>query len=82
MKGKCEADGEFTDVDRCHIRSRGAGAGWEDHEIILMCRKHHIESGQMGWYSFTKKYPRVMEILIMKGWILKNEFGVSKLRRK
>jgi len=69
------------DIDRAHIKTRGAGAGWEDWEFIFLCRLHHNEQGSLGWNKFTQKFPHVIFILKNKGWEFVDEFGVMKLRR-
>jgi len=82
MEAKCDACGRFGIMDRCHIRSRGAGAGWETWEFLILCRTHHVESGQVGWFNFCKKFPKILELLNEKGWDFVNQGGVQKLRRK
>jgi hypothetical protein len=69
-------------MDRCHFRTRGSGAGWEKNEFTLMCRKHHIESGSIGWFRFSLKYPNVLIEMDSKGWGFIELGGVMKLRRK
>ena len=63
------------------MKSRGAGGTWDEWNIIRMCRLHHIESGQLGWHRFAEKYPKVMEVLDQKGWMITWD-GIGKLSRK
>lgn len=75
----CVACGKLP-VDRCHIKSRGAGGTWAETNILLLCRGHHIESHQIGWAKFIRKFPAVGKELERKGWSLTIEFGIPKLR--
>lgn len=68
-------------ADRAHVKTRGAGAGWEDHEFIYLCRHHHMEQGHLNWKRFIDKYPMVMPHLTRKGWVLVEEFGTWKFRQ-
>lgn len=81
MKGKCEACGQFDDVDRAHIRTRGAGAGWNEEEWIFLCRKHHVMQGQIGWNKLIRKFPNVANALNKRGFEVIFEFGRWKLRK-
>lgn len=82
MNGSCVACGKHGVCDRAHIRTRGAtGNKWEDHNLILLCRVHHIEQGAIGWKKFADKYPKIFKELEMKGWHFIKEFGVVKLRK-
>ena len=38
----------------CHLKTRGAGGS--DHQIVIMCFKHHMEQGSMPIQEFGKKY--------------------------
>jgi hypothetical protein len=43
--------------DPDHLRTRGAGGGDEESNIIPLCRHpHHIERHTIGLKSFVKKY--------------------------
>lgn len=68
-------------VDMCHIRTRGAGSGNEWWEYLYMCREHHQQQGSWGWNKFLGAYPNMGIELLKRGWELRNEFGVMKLRR-
>lgn len=54
--------------DRAHVRTRGAGAGWEEWEFLPLCRFHHIKQGQLGWWKFVHRFPWVMKALEERGW--------------
>lgn len=69
-------------IDRAHIKSRGAGGTWEDNNIVLMCRRHHMEQHKMGWPSFALKYKTVRIALEGRGWqIVLNPMGQRRLVR-
>jgi hypothetical protein len=82
MKDRCVACGLFGVVDRAHLKTRGAGAGWGDDEWIALCRMHHVEQGQSGWHRFLLKYPAVADAIEKRGWEVREIFGVFKLVRK
>lgn len=82
MQGKCSACGFVGVVDRAHLKTRGAGAGWDEHEWIPLCRRHHVEQGQVGWPRFTENYARVRFLIDEMGWEIKDIFGQKKLVRK
>lgn len=79
---KCPACGQYKKLDRCHLKSKGAGGTWDEFNIILMCRDCHIKSHAYGWKKFLDKFPHLINILDEKGWELINEFNIFKLRRK
>lgn len=81
MKHNCAACKQYRDVDRAHIRTRGAGAGWEDWEWLYLCRVCHVRSGSLGWVRFIYKYPHIMDELNQRGWKLENILGITKLIR-
>lgn len=68
-------------VDACHIRTRGSGGPDTSWNVMPMCRRHHTEQGHLGWRIFTDRYPKAMHELTVRGWELREEFGVVKLRR-
>lgn len=78
----CAACGTNKDIDRAHIKTRGAGASWEFFEFIYLCRNHHIEQGARNWKHMVDKYPGVLPELTKRGWYLQNNFGVWKIRHK
>ena len=80
--GECTACGKWGKMDRAHIRTRGAGAGWEPWEYLLLCRTHHIAQGGMGWSRFIEKYPHIAGELEKRGWEIVDVFGTPKLRRR
>ena len=71
----------FLKLDRAHVKTRGSGAGWKEHEFIFLCRHCHIVQGHVGWKRFIDKYPHLIEILAGKGWNIVNELGTWKIRR-
>ncbi len=79
--GRCLACKKTAELDRAHLKTRAAGAGWEEHEFIRICRACHTAQGQIGWKRFTERYPSLLAELEAKGWVLKQEFSVWKLRR-
>lgn len=69
-------------VDRCHIKTRGSGGSNDDWNLVTMCRVHHTESHQLGWFRFAEKYPIVGKELRRKGWEFVDRFGLMKLVRR
>lgn len=69
-------------ADRAHIRTRGAGATWEEWEWIPLCRKHHIEQGQLGWAEFCARHHEPALELAARGWVFETIFGIIKLKRE
>lgn len=72
----------FESLDRAHVKTRGAGAGWGAHEYIHLCRHCHMVQSHLNWKRFLDKYPHLIHTLGDKGWELREEFGVFKVRRK
>ena len=62
-------------VDKAHVKSRGAGGGDEDFNIIFLCRAAHIEQHALGWATFAMKYDSVMDWLVKNGWELTSVAG-------
>jgi hypothetical protein len=81
MTGQCQACQKHKGLDRAHFKTRGSGAGWEEHEWTTLCRACHTMQGQIGWKLFTDRFPRLLPILEAKGWVFVNTFGIWKLRR-
>lgn len=82
MIGMCTVCGVIGQMDRCHIKSQGAGGTWEDENIVLMCRRHHTEQHAFGWDKFIERYPNIGILLEKKGWEMKQEFGRKRLVKK
>lgn len=78
----CAACGTNQNVDRAHLKSRGAGAKWEWFEWLPLCRNHHQEQHKLGWYRFVQTNPNVIEAMTSRGWYFQNNFGIWRLRRK
>lgn len=57
-----------SQVDRCHIKSRGSGGGDEEHNILYMCRMHHVTQHTYGWAKFCEEFPVVGDKLKELGW--------------
>lgn len=81
MIGQCLACRRMTEVDRAHIKTKKSGGTMDDWNIMLLCRKHHVEQHQIGIVTFTKKYPSVEAELNRKGWSVEEIFGQMKLVR-
>lgn len=56
------------EVDKCHIRSRGAFGSDEPRNYFWACRLHHVEQHTIGLNRFAAKYWRFTEELKRKGW--------------
>lgn len=68
--------------DPCHLKSRGSGGDDVESNLLSLCRTHHGEQHQIGFVKFCEKYPAVERELNKKGWEIREEFGLKKLRRK
>jgi predicted restriction endonuclease len=71
-----------TDVDRCHIKTKGSGGSDEPFNIMSLCRLHHALQHQIGIVTFIEKYPAVLKDVQSKGWEITRLNGVKGLRRK
>lgn len=67
------------EVDRAHIKTRGAGAGWGSHEVMPLCREHHVFQGKIGIVTFFKRFPPVRRYLEANGWRLEDVVGKDTL---
>lgn len=54
--------------DAAHIKSRGAGGGDEEWNIVPLCRRDHQLQHHIGWIAFFGKYPGVLFALQLMGW--------------
>ena len=64
--------------DPAHIKTRGSGGPDEHWNLIALCRAHHTEQGQIGFWKMCEKYPFFRHVLGEKGWIFS---GMKKLTR-
>lgn len=78
MTKRCVVCGS-TPVDRCHIRSKGAGGPDEEWNLISQCRAHHREQHDLNWWRYVKKHPHIMAFLREKGWEWVEVLGIMKL---
>lgn len=71
-----------TPSDPAHIRSVGASGddAWEN--ILPLARGCHIRQHTLGWVRFAKMHPGVMMALTLRGWILVEETGRTRLTKK
>lgn len=69
-----------TPTDRAHIKSKGAGGSMAANNLVPLCRQHHIEQHTCGWSQFVIRHPQLIEPLARKGWALKEEFGILRLK--
>ena len=65
--------------DAAHIKTRGSGGPDEHFNLMSLCRAHHTEQGQIGFYKMVQKYPFFGQFLAGKGWVFS---GDKKLRRE
>lgn len=73
----CQSPG--CDLD--HIKTRGSGGTDEDWNLWALCRNCHQARHRMGIGTFVSKYPQAERYLFVRGWEVKIENGVKKLRR-
>jgi hypothetical protein len=64
--------------DPAHIKTRGSGGPDEHWNLMSLCRVHHTEQGQLGFFKMCQKYPFFHQFLAGKGWVFD---GNKKLRR-
>lgn len=57
--------------DPSHIKTVGSGGDDVPHNVVPMCRDHHIEWGK-SWVLFLEKYPKFLELLDYMGWEIFN----------
>lgn len=79
--GRCEVC-RGTPVDRCHIKSKGAGGTWDDDNILLMCRTHHQLQHAIGWVGLIARFPILALVLEAKGWEVVSQTGRQRLLKK
>jgi hypothetical protein len=65
--------------DPCHIKTVGSGGDDSDSNLIALCRVHHTEQHQIGFFKMCEKYPFLKQELYSKGWVFD---GNKKLRRE
>jgi len=80
MKNRCSVCSAIA-TDQHHIKTRGSGGSDEEFNLVYLCRWHHTEIHQIGADRMVRKYKRFESILLAKGWIIEEVFGVKKLRR-
>lgn len=66
-KENCRACGDFP-TDPAHIRSKGAGGPDESFNVIALCRRHHTEQHQRGWWDFLSNKPILWFWMQSIGW--------------
>ncbi len=68
-------------VDKAHIKSKGAGGSNEEDNIFFLCRSHHQEQHRIGHPAFWTKYYNVRMALFEKGWTVQVVLGQRRLVR-
>lgn len=56
-------------VDPAHIQTRGSGGDDVEENLMALCRLHHIEQHQIGWFKMKNRYIGVDHELFLKGWL-------------
>lgn len=64
--------------DVAHIRSRGAGGGNKEWNLMPLCRPHHSRQHFIGWKRFSSENERVFDYLSEMGWYFDKN---NKLKR-
>lgn len=81
---RCCIQGCYEVADPHHLKTRGSGGTDDDydgHNLLALCRVHHVEVHYISWGKFVKKYPMVKYALAEEGWHVIEEFGRMRLRR-
>jgi hypothetical protein len=50
--------------DLHHIVSRGAGGTDEEWNLLPLCRRCHVDYGQLGWFLFVTRYPHTCKAVM------------------
>lgn len=68
-RGKpCAVCGSTVGSAGDHIKTFGSGGECAYYNMWALCQKHHVEKGQTGLTTFVNKYPKLKDLLIIKGW--------------
>ncbi len=78
MDKKCIICGK-SPADKTHIKSKGSGGTGKKHNIVLLCRDHHMEQHRIGIVTFYKRHKEYRDELIEKGWELEDILGKETL---
>lgn len=65
--------------DPAHVKTRGSFADDDWDNVLPLCRRHHVEQGQIGWKRFSSKHPPVALALESRGWSFDD---LGKLRKR
>lgn len=79
-EGRCVVCG-VRGSDPDHIQTRGAGGGDTEDNLVPLCRKHHIQRHARGWSRFVELHPFLVDVLLEKGWTIREVLGRKKLTR-
>lgn len=66
----------------CHVQTYATTLKDDPSNGVQLCRRHHIEQGQIGIVTFAEKYPQYLEKVNELGFKIVEVFGVKKLRRE
>lgn len=59
----------FRKTDPAHVKSRGAGGGDEEFNVMPLCRRCHTRQHTDGWYRFALDFISVSWWLYRHGWV-------------
>lgn len=65
--GFCEICGKMG-VALHHVKSRGAGGGDNEENLMPLCQLHHNEVRAIGLNAFAEKHDAAYKWLAMNGW--------------
>lgn len=69
-------------TDFCHIRTYSVTMSDSEDNSVYMCREHHSEQHNLGWFRFCQKYDQTAGLkLASMGFIFVDVFGVIKLMK-
>lgn len=63
-------------ADRHHVKTRKSGGSDEEHNLMPICRSHHVEVHKTGMRLFANKYFEV------KVWLMDNGWEFNEVKKK
>lgn len=77
-KRPCDICHKFPS-DPAHLQTRGSGGNDVENNLVSLCREHHTQQGQVGFFKMFELYPFFRQVVYSKGWTIDSN---KKLRRE